>query len=293
MIASIRNLIHYVWVNVPEMNQNNENNENGMDSEKYVVFCLLTEFAAATKKYLREESINEISGVSSIMESSDNNEDENNDSIISKILKCLHRIEPELSPNTQQNTQQNTQLTKIKLIVLYLTHYISQFKSRKEENKRPDSATISQMYANVEKLVECLTSLESVIKSPIPRSYIIHLLQTTWIFCLSLPFQLVEDLKWATVPVVFLSSLLLLGVEAIAREIEDPFGTDPNDLKIDYFCETLDTEQDFVKKHRHMEDHWKKAIDKISSTQEINATVLKEVTIDITEDIENTENTEM
>ncbi|CAG8773270.1 8926_t:CDS:1, partial [Gigaspora rosea] len=131
------------------------------------------------------------------------------------------------------------------------------------------------MYSNVEKLVECLTGLESVIKSPIPLSYIIHLLQTTWIFCLSLPFQLVEDLEWVTVPVVFLSSLLLLGVEAIAREIEDPFGTDPNDLKIDYFCEALDTEREFVKKHIDMDVQWKNVIAMVPSSSEISVEALK------------------
>ncbi|CAG8626522.1 42022_t:CDS:2 [Gigaspora margarita] len=183
MITSIRNLIRYVWANAPEINQINKNNEKEIDSEKYVVFCLLTEFAAATKKYLR--SFNKCSGVPSNMESSDNNEDENNDSII------------------------------------------------------------------------------------------------------------IEDLKWATVPVVFLSSLLLLGVEAIAREIEDLFGTDLNNLKIDDFCNTLDTEQDFVKNHKYMGDQWQKAIDKILNFPEITAKLLKQVTVDITEDIENTKNTEM
>ncbi|CAG8523281.1 14964_t:CDS:2 [Gigaspora margarita] len=283
MITSIRNLLRYVWVNVPDMNKNNENNENNendIDPEKLVVFCLLTEFAAATKEFLREESFNESSGVHLNMESSDNKEDENNESSINKILKCLQKNGPEPSPNKQP--------TKIKLISLYLNHYIGQLKNR-EVKKQPDTATIMQMYANVEKLVECLTGLESVVKSPIPLSYIIHLLQTTWLFCLSLPFQLVEDLKWVTIPVVFLSSLLLLGVEAIAREIEDPFGTDPNDLKIDYFCETIDTEKEFVKKHNNMEVLWEKAINRISDSPEISVKVLKETITEITEIPEDTE----
>ncbi|KAF0428720.1 UPF0187-domain-containing protein [Gigaspora margarita] len=253
MITSIRNLLRYVWVNVPDMNKNNENNENNendIDPEKLVVFCLLTEFAAATKEFLREESFNEPSGVHLNMESSDNKEDENNESSINKILKCLQKNGPEPSPNKQP--------TKIKLISLYLNHYIGQLKNR-EVKKQPDTATIMQMYANVEKLVECLTGLESVVKSPIPLSYIIHLLQTTWLFCLSLPFQLVEDLKWVTIPVVFLSSLLLLGVEAIAREIEDPFVL------------------------------WEKAINRISDSPEISVKVLKETITEITEIPEDTE----
>jgi putative membrane protein len=54
-----------------------------------------------------------------------------------------------------------------------------------------------------------------------------------------LPFQLVNLVGWATIIVVFIASFTLLGVLAIAREIEEPFGYDHNDLNLDEFCQSL------------------------------------------------------
>ncbi|KAH9249898.1 UPF0187 protein [Batrachochytrium salamandrivorans] len=42
--------------------------------------------------------------------------------------------------------------------------------------------------------------------------------------CLTLPFQLVIGMGWATIPIVAVASFTLLGIEAIGGEIENPFG---------------------------------------------------------------------
>jgi putative membrane protein len=39
--------------------------------------------------------------------------------------------------------------------------------------------------------------------------------------------------------VVGIIDFVLLGVEEIGTEIEDPFGHDPNDLPIDTICQTI------------------------------------------------------
>ena len=40
-------------------------------------------------------------------------------------------------------------------------------------------------------------------------------------------------------PVVLLISFFLLGVESVDSEIEEPFGTGVDDLKLERFCETI------------------------------------------------------
>jgi putative membrane protein len=88
-------------------------------------------------------------------------------------------------------------------------------------------------------LVEALTGCERILRTPIPLAYAIHLKQLLLIYCLSLPFQLVDDLHWWTAAVVALISFTLLGIEAIGIEIENPFGHDPNDLPLDEICTTM------------------------------------------------------
>ena len=43
-------------------------------------------------------------------------------------------------------------------------------------------------------------------------------------------------------PITILVAIVLFGVEAIAEEIEDPFGEDANDLPLEEICAMLATE---------------------------------------------------
>ena len=87
-------------------------------------------------------------------------------------------------------------------------------------------------------MVDCLTSFERIRNTPIPLAYSIHLQQTLTLYILSLPFQLVSTVKWGTIPIVFVAAFTLLGIESIGGEIENPFGYDENDLRVEEFCHT-------------------------------------------------------
>ncbi|KAI8850773.1 Bestrophin, RFP-TM, chloride channel-domain-containing protein [Chytridium lagenaria] len=84
-------------------------------------------------------------------------------------------------------------------------------------------------------LMDNLTNLERIRTSPIPLIYNIHLKVVVLIYLLALPFQLVNALNYFTIPVVAIASFILIGIEFIAVEIENPFGEDANDLPIDEF----------------------------------------------------------
>ncbi|KAJ1344506.1 hypothetical protein BSLG_000030 [Batrachochytrium salamandrivorans] len=105
-----------------------------------------------------------------------------------------------------------------------------------------DVPTTNAMQAAVAGLLDCLGTMERIGSSPIPMAYLIHLKQTLYLYLLSLPFQLVSTMGWTTVAVVGAASFTLLGIEAIGGEIENPFGYDPNDLKLDKFCRCIQSE---------------------------------------------------
>jgi len=67
-----------------------------------------------------------------------------------------------------------------------------------------------------------------------------------YLYCLALPFTFLEVLGWLTVPLMCLVSFTLFGMEAIGREIENPFGKDENDLHMDEFCRDLKRELDYT-----------------------------------------------
>lgn len=80
---------------------------------------------------------------------------------------------------------------------------------------------------------DILGACERIKNTPIPYSYTMYIKKFIFIYILTLPFGFVTIAEYMTVPIVVLISYVLLSVELIAEEIEDPFGTDVNDLPTD------------------------------------------------------------
>ena len=64
-------------------------------------------------------------------------------------------------------------------------------------------------------LVDSLTIFERVQNTPIPWAYSIHLKQTVLLYLTSLPFQLIASTGYAAIPIIFVTSFVLLGIEKI------------------------------------------------------------------------------
>ena len=58
-----------------------------------------------------------------------------------------------------------------------------------------------------------------------------------------LPFTLVDALGWVMIPVVSLTAFLVLCIEQLAVQIENPFGYDANDLPLHSFTCTVEAGQ--------------------------------------------------
>lgn len=80
---------------------------------------------------------------------------------------------------------------------------------------------------------EILGACERIKYTPIPYSYMMYVKKFIFIYITTLPFGFVASSGYMTIPIVVLVSFVLLSVELIAEEIEDPFGRDINDLPLD------------------------------------------------------------
>ncbi len=89
---------------------------------------------------------------------------------------------------------------------------------------------------NVQLLVDYVGSCERIHKTPLPFAYMVHLRRALLLYCYTLPLALVRDFDWWTIPCTLLVAYILLGIEEIGVEIEDPFGEDENDLPLEQFC---------------------------------------------------------
>jgi len=66
------------------------------------------------------------------------------------------------------------------------------------------------------------------------------------LYLFSLPFTMVKDLGWSTIPIVTVVAFTFMGIEGIADEIEMPFGNDEMDLPLDRYCHDLKEELDYM-----------------------------------------------
>jgi len=92
---------------------------------------------------------------------------------------------------------------------------------------------------NLERMVDILGACERILKTPVPYSYSMFLKKFIFLYVVTLPIGFVATFEWWSVPVVMLVFYILVSVELIAEEIEDPFGVDENDLPLDGLCETI------------------------------------------------------
>lgn len=92
---------------------------------------------------------------------------------------------------------------------------------------------------NLQRLVDYVGACERIHGTPLPFAYMVHLRRVILLYCYSLPLALVKDFGWWTIPGTLFVAYALLGIEEIGVEIEDPFGTDDNDLPLEAFCATI------------------------------------------------------
>jgi putative membrane protein len=88
--------------------------------------------------------------------------------------------------------------------------------------------------------IDIIGACERIKNTPIPYSYSMFIKKFIFIYIITLPFGFVTTFEYMTVPTVLLITFVLLSVELIAEEIEDPFGRDVNDLPTDELAKKIE-----------------------------------------------------
>lgn len=268
MTLSIRNLTRGIWVCVAET-------ETRDLLEKKSAINLLVAFAFATKHYLREEYGYNYDDMVDLLghipkysiPSSTQPMDWRTDlptplgTLQAENASHLANVVAHDATETAKvkNRGRRHQVKKQALAYDFLTptnipvelsYYIGSYIKSCSNKSRVDAATLTMMNNALVMMIDCLTGFERILRTPIPLAYSIHLHHATWIYLLSLPFQLVGNAGPLMIPAVMLASFTLLGILGIGYEIENPFNDDYNDLPLDDFCKVIQAEVETMVAHR-------------------------------------------
>jgi putative membrane protein len=103
--------------------------------------------------------------------------------------------------------------------------------ARHRDGTLPDVA-VQAMENPMCQLSAALGGCERIANTPIPYTYAVILHRTVYLYCFLLPFGLVDAIGLTTPLVVAFIAYTFFALEALSSEIEEPFGTEPNDLAL-------------------------------------------------------------
>ena len=92
---------------------------------------------------------------------------------------------------------------------------------------------VQAMEGPLGQLTAALGGCERIAGTPIPFTYAVMIHRTSVLYCLLLPFGLVDAIGAMTPVIVAFIAYTFFALEALGAELEEPFGMAPNDLALD------------------------------------------------------------
>jgi len=114
-------------------------------------------------------------------------------------------------------------------ILLWLSHWVRE----QRDAGAIDSVLAVQIDQSLTGLNDAYGGCERIAYTPLPFTYSVILHRTVYIYCLMLPFGLLDSIGVMTPLMVTFVAYTFFAIEALGDEIEEPFGTSPNDLALD------------------------------------------------------------
>jgi putative membrane protein len=123
---------------------------------------------------------------------------------------------------------------------IMLTKLMAEWIQKAKHENIIDSIQQARFDENLNALTDIVGGCERIASTPIPYTYRVLLHRTVYIYCFLLPFGLVDSLQWLTPFLVVFIAYTFVAFEAIADEIEEPFGTEPNDLALNSMSQMIE-----------------------------------------------------
>lgn len=99
---------------------------------------------------------------------------------------------------------------------------------------------VVQAESLIANLVDYLGGCERIRRTPTPYGFVLLVRRCIVLFLASLPLALVDSLGMLSVLITMAVAYPVLMIEAVANELDDPFGHDANDLPLSRICATIE-----------------------------------------------------
>lgn len=114
----------------------------------------------------------------------------------------------------------------------YLANYVQSALLDMYQRQELSEASYLAMLTDLNQFTDICGACERIKNTPIPYTYNIFIKKFIFVYVITLPFTF-EAMGYSSVIITILVFYAFASLELIAEEIEDPFGTDTNDLPTD------------------------------------------------------------
>lgn len=146
-------------------------------------------------------------------------------------------LNDELKPLMSQRKYRRIQ--EANHVPLEISFWVGDYLQHQYERQRLNVYQLQDLHKLLNDMVNILGGCERILKTPVPLVYIITLKLLLIAYLMIIPLQLTSSLCWWTGPATAFISLIFLVINEVGSEIEEPFGHDPNDLPLDFICNTI------------------------------------------------------
>ena len=122
---------------------------------------------------------------------------------------------------------------------LDITFWISDYLQHQYERKQLTVFQLTYLQNCRDEMVDIVEGCERILKTPVPLVSNIVLKTVMIVYFGMSPLGMVGGLDWRTGLVLAFLSFIYLFISEVGAEIEEPFGHDPNDLPLDFICDTI------------------------------------------------------
>ncbi|KAF2662066.1 UPF0187-domain-containing protein [Lophiostoma macrostomum CBS 122681] len=242
-----QNLARLIWIHVDERDGDEAKNDL---LGKITCLNLIVAFSVALKHQLRFEPYTHyddlkhlVSHIDTYAKDADVPEPTNKPSVFKKTGQFLGLSWAESNP---RKTVKRAEKPLGNLPLEILNHLSAYMKTIYTNSTFTVSIYQTQSLNTLTTMNDVLTGTDRILNTPLPIAYSIAISQITWVYILILPFQLFNSLGWVTIPASMFAAYIILGIALIGREIENPFGSDVNDLPLDAFCDQIANDVDTI-----------------------------------------------
>ena len=121
-----------------------------------------------------------------------------------------------------------------------IVQWLSEWVQRRAQAGALDGYAALAFDRNLNELSNSIGGCERIAGTPLPFAYSVMIHRTVYFFCAALPFGLVESIGSFTPVFAVFVAYTFMAHEAIASQLEDPFGTEDNDLALNALSNTIE-----------------------------------------------------